>query len=567
MSSDGLIPLATASSTQWYLMRLLVVVSVILFLSPIWMTFPQEMLPSHYPDALEFVWTAWRMEGVIQGTRALYETNELYYPTGASLLLHTVCGAVLYPITYVAPNLSPVWRFNFGVFACFTLTGISAISLFRALAAGPWQSLFFGMVLTFSPFIVGHLEAGHLNFLAVFPLVELLRALLVSTSNQSWHRTDGYRFVVAVVLLPLCNLYYLYFGALLLAGFALISLNTGRTVASVFKREVALFALGLAPNLIHLLAVARLAASGTYTPDHDPRKHSADLLSFLVPSANQLIGDIPFFGAWRSGVSLHAGESSLYLGYSVTFLAGVGLWLSKGRERAISTGIVLLILCFLVLSFGPVLTFGGVGVVRMTHDSFLRSVLPFFPSVPVRFGLLVFVLLLCLASRGVTLLGERGYRYLIAGLLLTAACEYAPHFPAVTKIEVESESLRTLQLDPSVRAVVDQAAIPQRAMLRQTIHQKPLIGGFLSRRPRLLQRSVNRNPFVRWLLGRGVFPQEQLLLGWCGLRGDRLLLEGGSPIVNDPLLHEMGFRRLGFDRDLNVYALVGHDCGYKVEIY
>ncbi len=560
MSSDGQSAPTKSSPALWYLVRLLVVVAVVLFLSPIWVNYPQEYLPSYYPDALEFVWTAWRMEGVVQGTRALYETKELYYPNGASLLLHTVCEAVLYPIAYATPNLSPVWRVNLGVFACFTLTGLAAISLFRALAAGPWQSLFFGLAFTFSPFVVGHLDAGHLNFLAVFPLIELLRALLISTANQTWQRTDGYRFVIAVVLLPLSNLYYLYFGAMLLAGFALISLNSGRNIASVLKRDVALFALGLSPNTIHLLAVARLATSGTYTPDHDPLKHSADMVSFLVPSGNRLIGDIPLFANLRSTVSLHAGESSLYLGYSVIFLAGIALWLSRGRERVISTGIVLLTLCFLVLSFGPVLNFGGAGVMRMTHDSLLRSVLPFFPSVPVRFGLLVSVLLFCLASRGVSLLQERGCRYAVIGILLTVVFEYAPHAPTPTRMEVESESLIALRLDPSVRAVVDQAAIPQRAMFRQTIHHKPLIGGFLSRRPRFLQKGVNRNPFVRWLSGHGVFSREQLLLGWCQLKADRLLLETTSPIVHDRLLIETGFRRVSLDPEVIVYVLGGEEC-------
>ena len=105
------------------------------FFLPVLGRYPHPVVPSWYPDVLEFLWTTWRLEGVVAGGEPLYSTKLVYAPEGASLLLHTLCEGVLLPITSLHTFLSPEWRLNVAFIVSFILNFFCSLSLFSALTS------------------------------------------------------------------------------------------------------------------------------------------------------------------------------------------------------------------------------------------------------------------------------------------------------------------------------------------------------------------------------------------------------------------------------------------------
>lgn len=503
---------------------------VVAYFFPLLSQFPSLVLPSQYPDALEFVWTAWRMDFVVAGSKKLYFTTDLYYPDGASLLLHTICEAIFLPLTLVTPNVSPVWRFNLAVIGCSLINGSSALSLFRASGANLISRFIFSCVLVLSPFLVGHLLAGHLNFIAIFPLLEIIRGLFRQSDSKEWRLTDNIRFLFSAALLPFLNLYYFYYGAMLVGLFDIgdVLLFHRKIVSAFLTRPVILFGLAVVMTSPHLFAVSSLARSGTYTPDHEPLKHSADVVSYLIPSTNRLIGNTGLAKVLREGVALHSGESSLYLGLSVIFLAIAALFLETGRKKRSTVLFLSIATIFLCLSFGPMITFSGFGLFPTGYDWILRSALPFYPSVPARFGIVTLVLMLCSASRAFSLLAANHRTGLLALLLFVLCVEELPASLKSYPLSSETAALDVVRVTSSITAVVDLPEISQVAMYRQTIHGKPLIGGFLSRRPKRLDKIWHKNSFVRYFKGQGSVSASDAVSGWCTLGGNALVVDSAK---------------------------------------
>jgi hypothetical protein len=526
---------------------------------PILWAYPQAVIPSPYPDALEFIWSTWRMQGVLDGDKSLYETKELFAPEGASLLLHTVCEGVLLPVTMLLKDVDPIWRFNCAVIIAFFLNGCAAISLLRALGAGPLVALLGALLIAFGPNQIGHLTAGHLNFLVLFPLFEICRLLsLVSRrggdARIAWY--DYARGSIAVAFMGRTNLYFLYYAVLISGCFSLWSLLGNRQQMRGLLTFWAAFLLGLTPNILHLYRIAVLALSKRYTPDHDPSATSADLIAYVVPSSLQRLGTLPELMQLRANVAFHEGETSLYVG--VALLCAVVVACSAQRVRQMTEVILFLVLAAAaaLASFGPWLTISGVPVIWNVFDYTLRALLPLYPSVPARFGLFVELFLVCAIVRALVKIDSRSRRAVVVCALSVALVELSPIRCNVTLLLPTSPALERLREDKSVSVVVDQSLIVQHAMLRQTVHGKALVGGFLSRRPRGQERDLRRNPFLRWVSGSGrEYSLEQRRAGWSTLGADAVILDAAQVVRMKSDLQEIGLVLVDQDEALSIFKL------------
>ncbi len=522
----------------------LVVIATLLYFAPLMRAYPQLVIPSPYPDALEFIWTSWRLQGVIEGSRELYETHEVFAPDGASLLLHTVCEGLLLPITFLFKKSDPVWRFNSAVVVTFLLNGFAAVSLCRALGATVLVAALGALLVVFAPNQIGHLTAGHLNFLVLFPLLELFRLLIIL--NQRGKETqvsplDLARGILAVALMGRTNLYFLYYTGLLSAVFSLWWIAQRGVFVAKLVRLWSVLCAGIAVNAFHLYRIAALALSKRYTPDHDPATTSADLIAYLVPSSLQRLGLMPELRQIRSGVLFHEGETSVYIGLML-LAALVAVCSIRSMRRAADVWLLLALAALaMVASFGPWVRVGGERVVWNPLDYLLRTLLPLYPSVPARFGLFVGLFLVSAVVVGVSSSGSRAGRNLVVGALVLAVVELLPLRCNVTQLSPASPVLARLREDSSVKVVVDQSIIAQHAMLRQTIHEKPIIGGFLSRRPRKQERELRGNRLLQRIgASSREHPVETLRAGWCALGADALLLEASRTTLFKDTLHDLG---------------------------
>jgi|GEM_PF-3001451 len=556
----------TQTDTLWWCIACAVLwLATFIFFLPLLRTFPEFRISSTHPDALEFIWTTWRLEGVLAGQKQLYYADELFAPNGASLLLHTVCEAILVPITALTTTLTtalpPVWRFNAALVVVFLLNSVAALSLLRALECPPLVATIASLLITFSPFVIGHLHAGHLNFIAIFALLEALRGMLLSAGLTVYSPTGrtliaSLRYAIAITLLAFTNLYYLYFAALACGMLVLHTLwarhREGTSIVRAASALCAPFIVGILPACSHLLAVAQLASSGTYSGDHKPALHAADLASLIVPSSVQRIGHQPLFTWLREGVALHAGESSVYLGLSVTILALVAC--RSGRQKATHAARLFVILAavFSILSLGPTIAWRGAPLFLNPFDYVLRAVLPFYPSVPVRFAGVSYITLVLAAALSVLHLPRFrtksvGSIALLFGVLIMGLLEYLPTPLGVYPLPLPSPALERLAGDTTVTVVADLSESPQYAMLRQTIHGKPITGGFLSRHPRKAGAALRRNRFTRLGRGQSSIKDEEAQLDWCTLHANRLVLELPVAVGFNARLSTIGFSQI--DRD------------------
>lgn len=543
----------------------IVVIVTLLYFAPLLSAYPQLVIPSPYPDALEFIWTTWRMQGVLEGSRELYATREVFAPEGASLLLHTVCEGLLLPVTLLFGNVDPVWRFNLAVVFAFLLNGFSAVSFYRALGATPLLAAIGSLLITLAPNQIGHLTAGHLNFLVLFPLLELCRLLvIINRKGEEVQVTpwDLARGVFAVALMGRTNLYFLYYTILIGGVFSLWWIAQRGALAARLLRLWSVVFTGIAVNGLHLYRIAALAISRRYTPDHDPATTSADLLAYLVPSSLQRVGLLPEFREIRASVLFHEGETSLYLGLML-LVAVVLMCTMRSTRRTLEVWLFVALACVAMLaSFGPWISLGGVQLVWNPIDYLLRAVLPLYPSVPARFG--VFVGLFVVSAVVVRLSSSTSnvMRILTVAALSLALIELLPVRCNVTQLSHVNPVLERLRDDVSVKVVVDQPIIAQHAMLRQTIHGKALVGGFLSRRPRKQERELRGNPFLQRIgASSREHPVEALRTGWCALGADAVLLEAPRAALLKDAMRELGLALRDEDGVWALFKPVQGVCG------
>lgn len=475
-------------------------------------------IPATHPDALEFIWTIWWNKEVLSNEAALYHTSSLFFPYGASLLLHATVEGLTLPLTALLFPLPETTIFNVACFVALVLNYLAALSLFRAiLLERPRLSAALAALLALHPYFFAHLEGGQLSFLCFFPVLVALRSWIRILGATRVSAVDGVFLSLSFAALALMNLYYLYFTALL----SVLFVGTAILRRTLGARSLALLAAvgGSALVLVafKIVPMFRLTLTGSYTPNHDPSLHSGDLLSFLLPGSAQLLGFLA--PQLLSGVRVNTAESGLYLGYTLLVLLALflpsALKIAERGARSIVCGLAVAILFFTILTLGPSLQVGGHEIAPLGVYSALHALLPAFPSVPARFGIMVVLAALCLLAFG---LSVRPQSARLAQLFLPVLLlEYAPLPTPPRLVTWETPALRMLREEHDIGAVYDTANVRQDAMMRQLVHHKPIAGGFLSRRPLEAERKLRNNPFVRSLMTGATPSPDRVRAGFSAL--------------------------------------------------
>lgn len=542
---------------------------------PLLRVYPDPRISSTHPDALEFIWSTWRLDRVLNGTEKLYFSQNVFAPQGASLLLHTICEGVLLPVTYLLRFIDPVWRYNLSLVIALTLNAAAGLSLFRSLGIAPLGSAVASALIVFSPSSLGHLHAGHLNFVALFGLIEAIHGALIfsglapiANAPRSPIPTDhrqiptpakhlslkslaAIRYGFSALILSFTNLYYLYFAALLIsitAVFAAYSAYRKEHGNSVLVRMIFAavhvctpFTLGLLMALPHLIDVTLLALSGAYSPDHRAADHSADLVTLFTPSPVLGIGQTQIALTLRGSIPLHIGESSLYLGAALIVATLVACFSGERKGRRLSRFFAAVAAIFAILSCGPTVLWRGSPIFTNPADFVLRAILPMYPSVPARFAAISSIALVISASSILRLRSSTFIQCCSAALFTLACLEYAPALLGTYPLPLPSPVVQHLAKDQEAKIVADLSTSPQYAMLRQTIHGKPITGGFLSRHPRKAAAALRRNRFVRLLKGNPEPDSALVIQDWCALGANRLIMELPVAQIYNSRLSELGF--------------------------
>ena len=519
------------AATYQHLLPLLLYTALALLMTwPLALQFTNTV-PGNAYDSWQNMWNMWWLKEALLHGHHPYFTPMLYYPHGASLLLHT-----LNPINFlislpVHALFGLVVAYNFVVIVSLTASGYTAYLLAHNVTGDRWAALVAGTIFATSGYLLSQALGGHTHMLAAqfLPLAVLaLRRLTVPPPEREparWSRRDELGAImlagVALAVNLLADWQYFLFILIWAAWYALT-----RWWAGVFDGgQRAIFRLprdaqriGLAIGVALVLALplaiptARLAdetpTATTEGGDAFRLEHSLDLADFFIPSQLH-----PLWGhlaeRWQASKSdTHIQNKTAYLGLVTLVLAGWGLRQREGRFWLLSA------LVFALLAMGPRLQmFGTITNIPLPGAMLYELPLIRISRYPMRFVVITMLALALLAALGVTrlrqMLAERRQRACVPSAIapVQGATSEVSRRSAWIERTIMATLIALIILDnlvapfplaaiyvPAIYAELSQdpedfaileAPFYYRSspvyMLFQIIHGKPLVGGYTSR--------------------------------------------------------------------------------------
>jgi len=485
-------PVATWTAKQ------VVLPAVIYFVIFALLTFPTlERFSTHFfsgpGDGMQNVWNLWWVNRALTELhQSPWQSSYLHSPLGVSLVAHTLNSFNGFLGTFLQQMLSLVQTFNTIIVFAFVAGGVTTFHLCRWLIHAWFPSLVGGFVFTFSNFHFAHAQ-GHLQLTSLewIPLFVL-----------SWlwldHRPTVLRGVSsagALVAVFLCDYYYFFYCVLF--GAALVCWRLWRTgsFAYVLERDrlrawAAFSTVVGAITLPFVVSLVSLNANDPLHGVHEPRIYSLDLLALLIPGGHWRFNALthPYWS--RLPGNIH--ESSVHLGFAVcgliTYLAIVRKRVELPRRGFWFATLAL----FAILALGPRLHVLGLEVPYIPLPYTLMEI--FLPPLrlsgcPVRMVVMVTLVAAVLTAVAIHTLWRSGrrQRYFAATALALMVVEFLPTPIPTTRLPVPGY-VRFLAQLPSEDTVVDSVSRGGPALYFQTIHQKPLATGYVSRLPTSLHR-------------------------------------------------------------------------------
>jgi intracellular septation protein A len=497
-------------------------VALLYFLLFIIATYPTiTVFDSHFigqGDTSQNAWNLWWAHWALShGHLNLYDTSMIYYPEGVTLAFHTlspfngILGATLQALSKTNLPLT----YNLIALLTFVGSGISMYLLVHSLTGCTLAAVVSGIIFTFSPFRMSRVFFGNLEVYST-QFIPLLALLLIKMQ-----RDPRIRYAVgAAIMLALttwCSLELAFGAGLLTCLLFLLGIKS-------YKRRDWLYAWAIfgitSFGLILPVAMPMLLHRQSFPMEADQltssMRNSADLLGFIVPDNTlnsplwkwSALGIKPWISQIYAQFYGNPCEKTVFLGYTVlgivvvTMLGGhwrlIWQWLSIGAV-------------FFVLCLGPTLQMGGKFLGSMPYRLFFYLPLLKYGRTPNRLAVYLMLALAVVAGYGVAeLCRRRKAGWYIGGFLgLLVFCEFliiplrsdgsltnlSPYYPVLAKQETES---------PILDVPVDLYGAQGPAgtyMLYQTLHQQPIVGGYISRTP-TNALSVFEYPFIYQLRAR-----------------------------------------------------------------
>jgi len=495
-------------------------------------------------DGLQNVWNLWWVnKAVTQLHQSPWHTSYLRYPSDLSLLGHTLnpfngfmgIGLLRFLTLRETYNCIVVFSFIVGGFTAFLLTYYFTQSY--------WSSLISGYIFTFSNYHFAHAQ-GHLNLesLEWVPLFVLCWCRWVTKPSKVMAITSA--LVLFAVIL--CDYYYFFYsvliGGLILAGYAL----DRKDLFFFLRRE------HLGPLVTFL--VATLVTTGPLAGSllllnkrdpligaHSPQEYSLDLLAPVIPGGRWRFAHLTKF--YWSKLPGNIDESSVHMGVSVLCLL-IFVWVKRRQFPAQGLRLWYFILIFFtVLSLGPVLHVGGkeIPFLKLPYAALEEVVPPLkLSGVPVRMTVMTMLSAAILSAMGFKALfqGPPG-KQLMAGLLLIVLfIEYLPGPIPSSKIVVKPY-VYVLKDLPGIQGIIDKTTRPTLALYYQTIHEKPIAFGYVSRIP--------TSVYLKDQELEQVINHEQYHLLYPEYNIRYLIMDTATPLLNYPVLYR--------DAEVSLYDL------------
>lgn len=462
-----------------------IIVIVLFFLITIIYTYPlinnfTTYLAGNEGDGWQNVWNIWWMqESLIDNFQNPYFTNKLHYPQGITLALHTlsplntIIGAIL--STFV----NYITAYNILFVLSFIASGYGMYLLAYYISKNRIASFLAGFIYAFSPYHMGH-GLGHLNLISLqwMPLFFLYFLKMLNKFNKKNIILVSLFFIFNVLssfyyaafLLLICGLYLFYF---------FVKEKDLLRIKKLLPASLIVIIL-ISPFFIY---IASQLSISTFITTNDPEEWSADLLSYFIPSRIQTIGN--YFTGITNKFTGNYAETNYYLGYILIIIAIYGFW--KLRKRIFVQFLGLASVIFFILSLGMHLNVIGIRTLIPFPYLLLYKFIPGFSytGVPGRFTVMIIFCLCILFALGLKefqkrIKNKKLKQFLFVVISLILFIEYFPAPFYISRFRVP-EFYREISKENDDYAIMDLHKNPSQVLYYQTIHNKNIIGGYISR--------------------------------------------------------------------------------------
>ena len=435
-------------------------------------------------DAWLNPWANWWTQKALSERLPFYHTRYLFYPHGTSLVYHSFShtnSALWLALRHLVGDLP---AHNLTILMTYPLSAFTLYLLAHHLTKSRPAAFIAGFIFAFSPYHVAessHPILGTIQWIPLF-LLSLEKAIAqekvkagLSAAFWLWLTAlSGWHLLILALSLGICRALYL-----------LLTENRwkSRKVLQILLVASLAFAILTLPFMWPLLREQFTSATSGSFIAHQERYAGTDLLAFFTPSNyHPLLG--PLVGKMYECLYPGLWKPPAFIGYSVLALGCIGILRSRRRGRFWWIASVV----SFVLALGP--------RPRVLGRLLLSHPLPW--GIPlirlIRYAERVNVLFtlcwsLLVAWGCVALLRRLRSRHqtylLMVGILILTAFEYCPvPFPS-TCVEIPPFYLE-LAREPDDFAILEIPMGRQPAkisMYYQTIHERPLVEGHVSRTP------------------------------------------------------------------------------------
>lgn len=446
----------------------------------------------------------WTREALLTLKQSPFFTSYLFHPEGVTLLFHPLDvadGLLALPLYGLVGGDA---AYNLIVLLSFVFSGLGVYDVVLYLTRRREAAFVAGLIFTLSPYHFLRLELGHLNLVSIqwipFYLLFLFKFV----------REGRFRFAGLAVLFMLLNALtsWYYVMACGFLSLAVLAWGFGGTMAwsRLLGRVglvLALAGLALAPLIVPMFSLLR---STEWVGEHNPLRHSVDVLSFWTPGPPSTWADW-FQEVWTPyAAQKREPGASAYLGYSVLALSLVGL---AGRERKMAWWWLGVGLSFALLALGPQLQIAGQIFETKLPYYYLDAFVPGFSisGIPGRFVIMTSLASAVLAGCGLAELARRWPKrstWFALGAALLVSLEFLA-VPVAGSGTQLPRFYTLLAADESNYAVIDLKWDANYLLHAQTVHHKPLVGGWLARLPQeqaaYLDQGSMEKIFLYLLLG------------------------------------------------------------------
>lgn len=483
-----------------------------------------DAIPGYGGDANIFIWNLWWMKKALTELHTNpFWTDFLFFPDGVSLVFHSLVplqGLLSLPLQ---PLLGLIATNNLFVLLSFVLSAYGTYLLIDFLVGDRRAAFVGGVIFAFCPYKFAHL-LGHFNLTATqwLPFYILFLLKLIDSNAP---KTAGLSLACALMLLfnAYTEPYYLFY-ALLFSLLAVCYRARTEGWRGFLDRDLkklgqvlGYFMIGFTPLLI--LAVRDTVyygeGVGGFRGWGGATAFQADLIAFVTPSRlHPFLGDLvqPITKRFTAGVP----EATVFPGYLPLVLGLAAVIKFRKLEASVRLWSLALI-TFFILALGPFPRILGQPIRSLPLPYYLIMSTPVLTNfrVPSRCAIMVMLALAVLAAFSCRQLFRQfenriSRAAIFVLVMLVVALEYLA-IPFPTFKPIVPEVYRRIVRDPEPFTVLEiplgrssgTTGVGQfhvSSLYSQTVHEKKIIGGHVSRISDEKLATLVRYPLLRRIL-------------------------------------------------------------------